>query len=188
MKVKSEIVSSTKINLFNQKNINITTQRTRPKSTIRRYLIPNTCRLFIGENKINNIYNELKNDLLLDDSKKAVPNAVGVLFRVFLETSVDHFADKKDISLLYLGGNSMKLKDKITKVASFMESNGIATKKQLKNMRSVANHKSSILAIESFHMYVHSYKHQPASNDLKTKWDNLEEFFIILWNSLKSKK
>jgi hypothetical protein len=43
--------------------------------------------------KINNIYRELKEDLLLDRQKKAVPNAVGVLFRVFLEISLDYYAN-----------------------------------------------------------------------------------------------
>lgn len=192
-KVDVEIEKNTSVDLFDQKSTNITASekkvRLNPKSTSRTYLIPKPCRLVItGADKINNIYHELRDDLLLDDSKEAVPNAVGVLFRVFLETSIDHFSDKKNVKLLYPNGNSMKLKDKINAVTFFMESNKIATRKQLKNIRSVATNTGSVLSVENFHRYVHSYTHQPAPNDLKTKWDHLEEFFVILWNSLKPKK
>ncbi|MFA6992158.1 MAG: hypothetical protein WC269_02650, partial [Candidatus Gracilibacteria bacterium] len=46
----------------------------------------------------------------------------------------------------------------------------------------------SYLSIENFHEYVHSGTVQPSSSELKTKWDNLQEFFEILWESLKPKK
>jgi len=66
-----------------------------PKSTNRKYLIPKTCVLQIhGQDKINNIYHELRENILLDDSRDASPNAAGVLFRVFLETSLDCFLEK----------------------------------------------------------------------------------------------
>lgn len=181
-KVKSEIENKTKVNLFNQTVTDVTETGKiiiNPKSTDRQHLIPKTCRLDIQEKKINNIYRELRDDLILAE----VPNAVGVLFRVFLETSIDHFADQKKINLIYPGDNPMKLKEKIKTVASFMEKKGIATKQQLLNIRTVATNKGSILSIESFHRYVHSYKYLPDPEDLKTKWDNLEDFFEILWKS-----
>src|SRR3989339_420764 len=81
-----------------------------------------------------------------------------------------------------------KLAGKITLAADFMEKNKIAETKQLKNIRTVATDKNNLLAIENFHSYVHSYKSQPTSSTLKLKWDNLQEFFEILWSSLKSKK
>ena len=78
-----------------------------------------------------------------------------------------------------------KLAGKITTVADHMEQNAIASANQLKNIRTVATDKHNLLAIENFHSYVHSYKSQPCSSDLILKWDNLEEFFEILWKSLK---
>ena len=117
-------------------------------------------------------------DLLLDDSPKAVPNAVGVLFRVFLEISIDYFLEKEGVTL----PNDTKLSGKITKCSELLEANGTATKKQLTNIRKVATDKNHILCIQNFHDYLHSYKSQPSSSDLKLKWDNLEEFFQILWD------
>lgn len=181
-KVNEEIQKNTIEDIFGVKTVAITAgskrQKILPKSTNRSYLIPNSCRLSILEPKINNIYLELRNDLLLDDSIKAVPNAVGVLFRVFLEISIDYFLEKEGINLPI----ETKLAGKITKCCDVIETNGIATKKQLVNIRKVATDKNHILCIQNFHDYIHSYKTQPSSSDLKLKWDNLEEFFQILWD------
>jgi hypothetical protein len=180
-KVDEEIKKNTTEDIFGEKSVNITTgkkQKVLPKSTNRNYLIPSSCRLSIKETKINNIYLELRQDLLLDDSSKAVPNAVGVLFRVFLEISIDYFLEKEGVTL----PNDTKLSGKITKCSEILEANGTATKKQLTNIRKVATDKNHILCIQNFHDYIHSYKTQPSSSDLKLKWDNLEEFFQILWD------
>lgn len=187
-RVVEEIEKHTKKNLFGKESVNVTAtkdgQRSNPKSFLREYLIPKTCILQIQEIKINNIYCELKNDLLIDDSKKAVPNAVGVLFRVFLEITVDNFWEKKQKQVF---ADNTKLATKIQQVADYMEQKNIATKKQLENIRRVAIGKNNLLAIDNFHSYVHSYKAQPAPSDLKLKWDNLQEFFEILCKSLIKK-
>lgn len=185
-KAEEKIEDKTQEDIFGQETIQVTktdARRSNPKSTSRSYLIPKTCILTIDETKINNVYRELKDDLLLDDSNKAVPNAVGVLFRVFLEITLDFFLDKEGIAI----NPDTKLAGKITKVADHMETSNIATKNQLKNIRRVAIANTSILSIDGFHDYVHSYKAQPGSSDLKQKWDNLQEFFELLWNYIKNK-
>ena len=68
-----------------------------------------------------------------------------------------------------------------------MQKNEIADNNKLKNFRKVAIANQSILSIDNFHDYVHSYKTMPNSNDLKTNWDNLQEFFQILWGYLDKK-
>jgi len=178
-KVEEEIKKNTTKNLFGNITTHITSssKRSLPKSFIREYLIPKPCILKIPVTKINNIYRELKDDLLLDDSRKAVPNAVGVLFRVFLEISIDYFLEKEGITLK----KETRLAGKITKATETMESKRIATPDQLMNIRKVATEKDNLLSIDRFHEYVHSYKAQSASTDLKIKWDNLQEFFEILW-------
>src|SRR3989344_1551480 len=144
-----------------------------PRSGGRSVLIPKSCILRIHEPKINNIYHELKT-VPLD----AATNAVGVLFRVFLETSLDFYANKFGLTF----SSSTKLAGKITKISEHLEKKGAANSTQLKNVRSVATKGNSILSIETFHEYVHSFKTQPVPVDLIYKWDNLQEFFEILWN------
>jgi hypothetical protein len=186
-RVADEIKKQTKTDLFGKESTSVQknngTNRSIPKSSLRNYLIPKTCVLQIQETKINNVYCELKNNLLLDDSKNSVPNATGVLFRVFLEISIDYFWEKNGKTFK----DDTKLAGKITIVADHMEKNKIADSKQLKNIRTVATDKNNLLAIENFHSYVHSYKSQPSPNDLKIKWDNLQEFFEILWGDLNKK-
>jgi hypothetical protein len=185
-KVDEEIKKNTAEDLFGEKNIKVNSggkQKEIPKSTNRTHLIPASCNLIIPEVKINNIYRELKDDLLLDDSKRAVPNAVAVLFRVFLETTIDCLLEKEGINL----PDKITLAGKITKCCDHLENQKIATKKQLGNIRKVATDKHHLLGIQNFHDYVHSYKSHPSSSDLKSKWENLQEFFEIVWTHRNKK-
>ena len=84
-------------------------------------------------------------------------------------------------------GPKIKLSGKITKVADLLEKKKIANIDQLKNIRKVATKGDPILSIENFHEYVHSFKVQPSPIDLIYKWDNLQEFFEILWKEIAKK-
>ena len=187
-RVSDEIKKQTKTNLFGKESTSIPTNngtnRSVPKSSLRNYLIPKTCVLQIQETKINNIYCELKNDLLIDDSKNAVPNAVGVLFRVFLEISLDYYAK--------MNSHGFKKNNTINQKISWVVKN-LEGKKYDKNKFNNINKvgsstgQKSYLSIENFHEYVHSTTTQPSSSELKSKWDNLQEFFEILWSDLNKR-
>ena len=153
----------------------------RPKSTDRKYLIPNDFELDINEIKINNIYHELKYDLLISNSSRSVPNAVGVLFRVFMEISLDHYAKTNGHTF----GKNHTIRKKIPWVVEKLKSKGHDEIK-FRNITKVgsAAGEESYLSIENFHEYVHSTKTQPTSGDLKGRWDNLQEFFQILWDDI----
>lgn len=191
-KVEASVEAKTTPDLFGTQRANVSpksvNKKANPKSISRSYLIPKTCILQIRETKINNVYLELKDDLLLDDSTKAVPNAVGVLFRVFLEISLDYFLEKEGISV----SPNDTINIKIPKVTAILKASGSATDQQLRSISKVGSSTNSatnsdLLSIENFHQYVHSYKEQPTSSDLKLKWDNLQEFFEILWSYLENK-
>jgi hypothetical protein len=152
--------------------------RSLPRSAARNVLIPAGCILQIHKSKINNIYHELKS-IPLDVGT----NAVAVLFRVFLETSLDYFAAKNGITF----ADRTKLPGKITKVSDSLEKKNVASVAQLANIRKVPAWGNSILSIDNFHEYVHSFAVQPAPVDLIYKWDNLQEFFEILWGEIANK-
>ena len=189
-KVDIQIAQRTDSNIFGEKTISIPNgtsnnkQRILPKSTNRCHLIPTSCRLLILEPKINNIYRELRDSLVIDDSSNSTPNAVGVLFRVFIEVSIDYYLKKEGRSLKA----DTKLAGKITECCNRLETQNIATKGQLHNMRQVATDPHDILNINNFHDYVHSTSRQPLPSDLKLKWDNLQEFFQIMWLYLYKKE
>lgn len=190
-RVAEEIKKQTKTDLFGKKSTDIIStgdngNRSTPKSSLRNYLIPKTCVLKINpkEAKINNIYCELKNDLLINDSKNAVPNAVGVLFRVFLEISLDYYAKMNSHGFKKLD----TINQKISWVVESLEGKKYE-KKKFNNINKVgsATRQKSYLSIENFHEYVHSTTTQPSSSELKSKWDNLQEFFELLWEDLNKK-
>lgn len=187
-KVEEKIKENTTENIFGEKTVtvgtNVSKQKVLPKSTSRKYLIPMSCSLRITEVKINNIYRELRENLLIDETNNAVPNAVGVLFRVFLEICLDHYAKmnqkifKKDDTL----------SQKIPWVVNSLENKGY-DKKIFNNINKVGSAKkeNTYLSIDNFHEYVHSTTTQPSTNELKLKWDNLQLFFETLWLDLNKK-
>lgn len=171
------------------------TQRGPPKSSSRRHLIPDSCELIIPESRINDIFRELKEDLILDGSSKSTPNAIGALFRVFLELSLDYYVDKKQISMsakrAKRENSSYKpyptIDDKVRSVSDYMEEKGIAAKHELNGIRRlVQSQDTDILNIRKFHEFVHSPKVYP--EDLKSKWNNLQSFFELLWFDLDKKR
>lgn len=185
-KVDQEIEENTTVNIFGEENVRLPSARPKvlAKSSTRKYLIPSNCYLRISETKINNIYRELRDDLLIDDSSKAVPNAVGVLFRVFLEVCLDYYAKMNQKNFK----SNDTISQKIPWVVNSLIQKGYE-KKIFNNINKVGSAKkdNTYLSIENFHEYVHSSTTQPSSNELKLKWDNLQSFFETLWSDLNKK-
>ncbi len=185
--VKKEIDQSKEKNLFGEEQTvlaKMAPKKSLPKSTVRSHLIPRQCVFQIHENKINNIYHELKEDLLIDGSPQSVPNAVGVLFRVFLEICIDHFLEREGL----MTSKTDKIKMKIDRTVMIFRDRNIANEKQLKAIINVGTSTNSILSIDNFHEWVHSSRIQPTPSDLRTNWDNLQEFFEKLWEYLNKKR
>jgi len=186
-KVDEDIKKNTTIDIFGNENTIISSTKTPkvlPKSTSMKFLIPSNCTLRITETKINNIYRELREDLLLDETSKSVPNAVGVLFRVFLEVCLDHYAK--------MNQKNFKKEDSISQKIPWIVDNLIQKgyeKKLFDNINKVGSAKkeNTYLSIDNFHEYVHSTTTQPSTNELKLKWDNLQGFFEIIWTELNKK-
>lgn len=72
------------------------TRRRKPDPSDRREVVPKNCKLNVADNRLADIYKELRT-LKLDDAR----NAIAVLLRVFLELSVDHFLESKKIPLKF---------------------------------------------------------------------------------------
>ncbi len=203
VRVDREIKKSTKENLFGELVI-LAPNRTRSNqlSGERKYLINSS--IFIQNPRINDIYDELRNKIEVDSA----PNAAAVLFRVFMECSIDCYIDTHKIKIK----DNTKLAGKILKVVDHLEDaialrrlaeegnkmptpeefKKVKDKVKLKNMRRVATKdNNSILSVETFHDFVHDYKTSPISSELKKHWENLDSFFGALWNSfvmIKKKK
>jgi hypothetical protein len=136
-------------------------------------LVPSIHHLVISNARIQRIFNELKS---LDINR--YPNAVSVLFRVFIELSCDCY-----ISTGFLNTVSpdSRLSQKIEAVASDIESKSIMTKNELRAARQMSSSPTQNSSIKTFHAYVHNKDVTPIPDDLKTAWDDLWPFIEKIW-------
>lgn len=146
-----------------------------PLSTDRKRLIPNKCIITIHEKRVNKIYRELK-EIDVDEYE----NAVSVLFRVFIELSVDTFVETKKLDCTI--NDSLGLK--VGKVVKYLKENTDITDQQLSPVNTSLSNKNSFLSMVTFNQYVHNKHTIPSPKELKITWDGLEPFLLKLWETI----
>ena len=137
-------------------------------------LIPGRFALNITEPRLQDIARELKRLSLSQH-----PNAISVLFRVFVELSVDTYVMTKKLSGIT---ERDVLYKKINSVCDDLVSRQKLTAQQAKPVRR-ATAKDSFLApsIGMMHGYVHCPYIFPAPGDLRAHWDGLQSFILAVW-------
>ncbi|MCS5421873.1 MULTISPECIES: hypothetical protein [Psychrilyobacter] len=163
-----------------ENNLEIFSKKTKsyPTTKARKYLMPITFRLKIESQRINNIFRELKT---IEIDK--YPNSVGILFRVFLELTLDWIIDKKKLT----GHSDIKLVKKLEVVRNYMRENKLMDREELKIINTVISTKDHLFSITTLNNYIHNKSHSPTSNDLKTHWDNFEIFIEKIWDAVEEK-
>lgn len=144
-----------------------------PSSAQRSTLIPRSCIIRINQARINDVYRELKQ---LDIEKFS--NAVAVLFRVFIELSVDAYVKRETMNIR----ERTPLDRKVEAVADKLHGEGKLDTQQVKAVRR-ATQKDHYLAlsVDTMHQYIHNRFFLPAPADLRAAWDSLEGFIMQLW-------
>jgi hypothetical protein len=104
-----------------------------------------------------------------------------VLFRVFLESSIDNYISSQLVPRSDQKQNRYTLSRKILDVCNFMEKNNIVGKSHLKSPRTMASEKHNVLSIDTLNAYVHNQHLSPTPLELKLSWDNISEFVEALW-------
>lgn len=122
--------------------------------------------------RINDIYLELKRKLRVDE----VPNAAGVLLRVFLELSVDVYMDGHPITV-----RNPTLARKVSAVADYMESDGSIDGKEAALVREAVKSDDKVTLATNLNALVHNRDMSVSGNDLKFLWNRLSPFFEKLW-------
>lgn len=152
--------------------------RRKPDASDRRTLVPRGSPLNITNNRIADIFKELRS-LKLDDH----PNAIAVLLRVFIELSVDQYLTDNGMTIDFtVSGHKKfkKLKDKIKEAVAHMIVAG-APARSLKGIKSACDVSNSPLSVDLMHEYVHNQAVTPSVRSLKEGWDNAEEFLKRIW-------
>ncbi|MER9961273.1 hypothetical protein NKJ72_09960 [Mesorhizobium sp. M0045] len=145
---------------------------------LRKTLIPRDCYLTVSNPKIAEIAKELRNLTIAD-----FPHAISVLFRVFLEQSVDHYLTQQGIPLQVstTGGNKDKnLRKKVGEAIEGIVAAG-TPKKDLAGVEKGIDDKDSPLFVDTLHNYEHNRFYSPTERDLKVAWDNAQLFFEKIW-------
>ena len=152
-------------------------QKSKSPSRKRSTLIPKVgFAIWINDTRVNQVYDELRN-IPID----RFPNAVAVLYRVFLELSLDSYIIKRSTGL----NLNAKLQHKLTHVADQLLSLNCIDEHYAKVIKSAAQSNTFLATtITTLHQYVHNPYFSPAPVDLKTSWDNLQSFIQILWSNL----
>ena len=151
---------------------------TRPyiDSSKRKHLIPKSFKIKICNPKVNSIYLELQR---IDIKFK---NAVAVLFRAFMELSVECFLEKHTVPKL---NDRSYFVTKITEIAGYLEKNKLAKKNECKPIKTYAHNPNHILGVDTWHAYVHNPKFTPRPEDLNNTWDGVQDYVRILWENIK---
>ncbi len=139
-------------------------------------LIPRNLPLSITDLRLREIEAELK---VL--SLTRYTNAVGVLFRVFIELCIDAYMTRQGLPMKDKKGFDLSLMKKLVAVATDLESRQKLTKQQTKPVHRAAA-KDSFLAPSAtvMNQYVHNPYFFPAPGDLRAHWNSLEPFMIAI--------
>jgi len=137
--------------------------------------------LAIDQTRVNRIYHELRKlDL------EQFVNCGAVMFRVFLELSVDVFAKRHAISLEVLPKKApavgsppappreMKLRAKLKAVADHLEATKACTTAELRGVRALIANREHVLSIDSLNAYVHNEHYSVNSGIILTQIQRLK--------------
>ena len=155
------------------------TPRRRPDPSDRKEVVPKGCPIKVTDNRIAEIYRELRT-LKLDDA----PNAIAIMLRVFLELSVDHFLEANNVSLSTTAPNGRtihkKLDKKLAETVDLLVSIGV-NKSHFASIARSLSVQTSPMNIELFHRYVHDRFATPQPQELKAAWDHAQPLFEKIW-------
>ncbi|MFA0251463.1 hypothetical protein AB4480_18595 [Vibrio sp. 10N.261.45.A4] len=150
----------------------------------RKYLFPWS--LKVTSSRINNIYRELKNDLLVDKT----PNAAAIVFRVFLETSCDDYIkrfEKTDEMVLKVDNKKPALEGdplskKVVAISKHLLDRNKLDKQADRSIAKRASTQENVGSVDHLNMFVHSSASSPIASELKDIAEGYKPLLEAIWS------
>ena len=146
----------------------------RKPSSERKRMIPSDFSVHIPAPRINEIYHELKSRLIVRD----VPNAVAVLFRTFVELSIEDYIRR------HLAAGKLrdkKLAQKQEAVLVDLLAKGLLDKNDLVSVRLAVSEPADVSNITNLNAFVHNPQMSPIDSELKQLWYRYEKLIRVIW-------
>ena len=144
-----------------------------PQVRPRDNLIPHDCALNVSHPRMRDIERELRR-LSLNGS----PNAVAVLFRVFIELSTDEYGLREKLPFT----QNDPLQKKLADVADDLLKRQKITEMQARPARRAAADNSFFgPSVMLMHQWVHNQYMSPVGSELRSHWDSLQPFITAIW-------
>ena len=125
------------------------------------------------ETKLNTILVELSSGI---DVRKATI-AAGILVRLVLEHSVEHYAKNNNVTF---SDKDNKLHTRIGKVAAKMKETKIINQKQLEQLNKMRQ-SEELISAHTLNAWVHNPDYIPEPRHVCTFWDNIYPFLCACW-------
>ena len=135
-------------------------------------LIPRDCVIKVADERIRAIEFELRRLSL-----EGFPNAVSVLFRVFIELSTDAYIGRIPLSVSI----DDKLSAKLIAVTNNLVSRKELSKQQAAPVRNISQKDSYLAPAFVMNQWVHNPHMVPGPSDLRADWDKLQPFVTATW-------
>lgn len=147
------------------------TQRSKPQKPhhLRKHLIPSDFRPTIKQNRLAEIYDELRR-LSVDD----YTNAASVLFRSFVEIAVWDYYQRKGWSL------TGHLAAAVKKSAKTLASEGHIPQGVESVVIRAADDDDSFISVKALHQFVHGPYDHPTPKQLNRIWSGLQPYLVAL--------
>ena len=161
-----------------------------PKSTVttkeRKTLVSTDCKIRMPSGKVNDIFKEELKKLNVYNFRFSV----AVLFRVFIELSVDSYIEKHRLQLKKdnKGNEKNSLKEKLEIFHDHAKDAELMTYKDLKTVREMTSKEHSVCSTDTFNAFVHSQWFEPDPERLKIAWNITRPFIEKMWESIMAIK
>lgn len=157
------------------------TPKPRPLSGSRKTLIPKDFIITtsLESPRLAKIYSELRK---LEVEKHE--NAVAVLFRTYIELTLDDYIARTKLKVSMSRPPQASLGEKAKGAAAFLKAAGLLDKNQEANVDRLvgvnSNPKAEPGSITTLHSFVHSRHSNPIPSELKIAWDNIAPFMKLV--------